>query len=358
MLDARAGHPRARVTQQGVLEFATDAATNRSEESSNPALEKACTVARPERIWYVAGRQCYQPVKTPKPPRPKLTALRYDGRRKFSSADTPTRIEPLYTDEADHARQLDALTERMDQLQNEMHAHERYGLLVVYQAMDAAGKDSSIRHVFSGVNPSRFRISSFKKPSDLELKHDFLWRFWKELPERGTIGIFNRSYYEEVIALKVHPDRLHEAQLPAEAVRHEARLWKERYADLVRFEDFLVRNGFPILKLYLHVSKEEQGQRLINRLKSNEKQWKFSENDLKEREHWPAYMAAYEAMINATASRRAPWHVIPSDDMGTQRLLIAHLVVDLLERLPFHFPKKDDAKAQQLIRAIERQDGR
>ncbi len=291
-------------------------------------------------------------------PRIRLREFRYDGRRNFNLAATPTRIEPLYADEADYDRQLAALNERMDQLQNEMHAHERYGLLVVYQAMDAAGKDSSIRHVFSGVNPSRFRISSFKKPSDLELKHDFLWRFWRELPERGTIGIFNRSYYEEVIALKVHPDRLDEAQLPAEVIRNPAKLWKQRYADLAQFEDFLVRNGFPILKLYLHVSKEEQGQRLINRLRSDEKQWKFSENDLSEREHWPEYMAAYEAMITHTASRHAPWHVIPSDDMLTQRLIIARLVVDLLENLPIDFPKKDDGEAKKLIRAIEKQDGR
>lgn len=293
-----------------------------------------------------------------KPTKATLRNFRYDGRRKFNLAETPTRIEPLYADEADQERQLDALTKRMDQLQNEMHAHERYGLLVVYQAMDAAGKDSSIRHVFSGVNPSRFRITGFKKPSDEEQRHDFLWRFWRELPERGTIGIFNRSYYEEVIALKVHPERLAESSLPETALRHETRLWKERYADLVRFEDFLVRNGFPILKLYLHVSKEEQGQRLINRLRSGEKQWKFSENDLKEREHWPAYMAAYEAMINATAARHAPWYVIPSDDMLTQQLLIARLVVELLENLPFHFPEKDDQEARKLIRAIEKQDGR
>lgn len=295
-------------------------------------------------------------MNRPKPAKTNFRAFRYDGRRQFDLAATPTRIEPIYTDETDYHRQLAALTERMDQLQNEMHAHERYGLLVVYQAMDAAGKDSSIRHVFGGVNPSRFRISSFKQPSDLELKHDFLWRFWRELPERGTIGIFNRSYYEEVIAPKVHPDRLAEAQLPAEAIRHEARLWKQRYADFVRFEDFLVRNGFRVLKLYLHVSKKEQGQRLINRLRSGEKQWKFSESDLKEREHWPAYMAAYEAMINHTASRAAPWHVIPSDDMLTQRLLIARLVVELLEGLPIDFPKKDAAEAKNLIRAIEKQD--
>jgi len=297
-------------------------------------------------------------MSRPKPRIPRLKEFRYDGRREFHSAATPTRIDPLYADEADYERQLAALTGRMDQLQNEMHAHERYGLLVVYQAMDAAGKDSSIRHVFGGVNPSRFRISSFKKPSDLELKHDFLWRFWRELPERGTIGIFNRSYYEEVIALKVHPDRLKEAQLPAEAVRDEAKLWQQRYADLMQFEEFLVRNGFPILKLYLHVSKEEQGQRLINRLRSDEKQWKFSENDLKEREHWSEYLAAYEAMINATASRTAPWYVIPSDDMLTQRLLIAQLVVELLEKLPIDFPKKDGKEAEKLIRAIEEQDGK
>ncbi len=297
-------------------------------------------------------------MKTPKRTDFDATAFRYDGNREFALEKTPTRLPPLYDDEADQSRQLRALSDQLDQLQNRMHAHERFGLLLVFQAMDAAGKDSSIRHVFEGVNPARFRITGFKQPSDGEQKHDFLWRFWRELPERGMIGVFNRSYYEEVIALKVHPDRLAEQSLPEAATQSEPRLWRERYADIVQFEEFLVRNGFPILKFYLHVSKQEQGQRLINRLRDEEKQWKFSESDLKERASWDDYMAAYEDAINATATKHAPWYVIPSDDRLNQQLLIAHLVADTLAGLPIAFPEKDEKEAQTLIRAIERQDGR
>lgn len=297
-------------------------------------------------------------MKLPTLPPFQSDAFRYDGSRDFSLKKIPTHLAPLYNDEADQARRLRALSDQLDQLQNRMHAHERFGLVLVFQAMDAAGKDSSIRHVFEGVNPSRFRITGFKQPSDLEQKHDFLWRFWRELPERGMIGVFNRSYYEEVIALKVHPDRLSEALLPEAATKNEPRLWRERYADIVQFEDFLSRNGFPMLKFYLHVSKEEQGQRLTNRLRDEEKQWKFSDSDLKERESWDDYMVAYEDAINATATRHAPWYVIPSDDRLNQQLLIAHLVAETLAGLPIEFPEKDEKEAQKLIRAIERQDGR
>jgi PPK2 family polyphosphate:nucleotide phosphotransferase len=289
---------------------------------------------------------------------PRIADFRYDGRQSLALAGLPTRLDPFYADEADHARQLADLAARIDQLQNRMHAHERYGLVLIFQALDAAGKDSSIRHVFSGVNPSRFRITGFKKPSDEDQKHDFLWRFWRELPERGMIGIFNRSYYEEVLALRVHPERLREQLLPEKAVKNEAKLWRERYADIVRFEEYLARNGFPVLKFYLHVSKEEQGQRLINRLRDDEKQWKFSESDLKEREFWPEYQRAYEAALNATATRQAPWYVIPSDDRANQQLIIAHVVAETLARLPIEFPEKDEREARKLIRAIERQDGR
>ncbi|MFD2573725.1 PPK2 family polyphosphate kinase [Spirosoma soli] len=284
------------------------------------------------------------------------TSFRYDGRKKFSQEST-TLIAPLYTDETDHANQLAELAERMDQAQNRMHADEHYGLLIVFQAMDAAGKDSSIRRVFKGVNPSRFVMVPFKKPADEDLKHDFLWRFWQELPERGHIGVFNRSYYEEVLALRVHPDRLKEQLIPTNLLpTDDQTLWKQRFGDIVHFEDYLFRNGFPIVKFYLHVSKAEQGKRLIARLSDPEKQWKFSESDLEERQFWPEYMQAYEDTINATATRQNPWYVIPSDDRPNQQLIIAHIVTEILESLPTAFPTTDTKEAKNLIKQIEQQD--
>ncbi|HEY0111198.1 MAG TPA: PPK2 family polyphosphate kinase [Fibrella sp.] len=282
--------------------------------------------------------------------------FRFDGRKPFSIHDTPTLVDPFYVDEDDRARQLDALSARMDQAQNQMHAHEKYGVVALFQAMDAGGKDSSIRHVFKGVNPSRFQIASFKKPGKEDLAHDFMWRFWKKLPERGTIGIFNRTYYEEVLIEKVHPERLEESSIPDEFVSDLPKLWKERYADIANFEDYLHRNGFRVVKFYLHVAKKEQGKRLIARLEDQEKQWKLSDSDLVEREEWDAYMQAYEDAINATATKSAPWYVIPSDDRANQQLIIAQIMTELLESLPVTFPEKDDKEAQRLIRVIEKQD--
>ena len=284
------------------------------------------------------------------------TQFRYDGHRKFLTA-TPTLIDPFYTDEDDRARQLNELTDRMDQAQNRMHADEHYGLLVLFQAMDAGGKDSSIRHVFKGVNPSRFQMAAFKKPSDEDEKHDFLWRFWQELPERGNVGVFNRTYYEEVLAMRVHPERLKKQSIPQNLLpKDEETLWKQRFGDIVHFEDYLFRNGFPVVKIYLHVSKEEQGKRLIARLKDPEKQWKFSESDLEEREFWPDYMRAYDDTINATATRQNPWYVIPSDDRPNQQLIIAHILTEILESLPTAYPLTDEKEAKKLIKAIEKQD--
>ena len=285
------------------------------------------------------------------------SAFRYDGKKAFSVADTPTLIEPFYTDEADYNRQLDDLAVRMDQAQNRMHSDEHYGVLVVFQAMDAAGKDSTIRRVFKGVNPSRFQMAPFKKPADEDLKHDFLWRFWRELPERGQIGVFNRSYYEEVLALRVHPERLQQQSIPPNLLpKNDHVLWKQRFGDIAHFEDYLFRNGFPTVKFYLHVDRKEQGKRLIARLEDTEKQWKLSENDLKEREFWPDYLQAYEDTINATATRQNPWYVIPSDDRNNQHIIIANILTELLESLPVEFPQTDDKEAQNLIRQIKKQD--
>lgn len=283
--------------------------------------------------------------------------FRYDNQRRFAADQTPTRIEPFYADEADLSRQLDALAARMDQAQNAMFADEHYGLLVLFQAMDAAGKDSSIRRVFRGVNPSRFKMSPFKKPGKEDLKHDFLWRFWQELPERGMIGVFNRTYYEEVLALRVHPDRLREQSIPPNLLPDDDQtLWQQRFGDIVHFEDYLYRNGFPIVKFYLNVAKDEQGHRLIARLNDPEKQWKFSDSDLEERKFWPDYMRAYEDTINATAMPNNPWYVIPSDDRKNQQLIVATILSEVLESLPVTFPQRPADEAQKLITQIEEQD--
>lgn len=288
-----------------------------------------------------------------------ISQFRQDGEKPFIIADAHTRIDPFYTDEADLNKQLDELAARMDQAQNVMHADEQYGLLAVFQAMDAAGKDSSIRRVFNGVNPSRFQIASFKKPEKDDLKHDFLWRFWQKLPERGTIGVFNRSYYEEVLALRVHPEQLQEQSIPATLLpKNKTTLWEQRFGDIVHFEDYLYRNGFPTVKFYLHVDKHEQGKRLTARLEDVEKQWKLSESDLVEREFWPDYLQAYEDTINATATPENPWYVIPSDDRNNQQLIIAHILTQILESLPVHFPKTDPGEARKLISQIKKQDSK
>lgn len=282
--------------------------------------------------------------------------FRHDGTQPVDITKLPTQVETFYTDETDRAAQLDALATRMDQAQNIMHADEHYGVIVIFQGMDAAGKDSSIRHIFKGLNPSRFKISSFKKPGDDDLAHDFMWRFWQELPKRGVIGVFNRSYYEEVLTTKVHSDQLQEQSIPDEHIRNLEQLWQERYADINHTEDYWYRNGFRVVKFYLHVAKEEQGQRLVARLSDPEKQWKLSQSDLDERELWPDYMQAYEDMLNATATKRNPWYLIPSNDRDNQQLLIAHIMTELLESLPVKFPERDEKEAKKLISRVRKQD--
>lgn len=201
-------------------------------------------------------------------------------------------------------------------------------------------------------------IQPFKKPEKEAQNHDFLWRFWRDLPERGMIGVFNRSYYEEVLIMRVHPDLLREGNIPDNLLpKDDETLWKQRFGDIVHFEDYLFRNGFPTIKIYLHISKEEQGKRLIARLSDPEKQWKFSENDLEERQFWPDYMRAFEDTINATATKNNPWYVIPSDDRHNQQIIIGHIVADLLESLPTKFPQEDPATAKKLIKKIQKQDG-
>jgi PPK2 family polyphosphate:nucleotide phosphotransferase len=243
----------------------------------------------------------------------------------------------------------EALTQGITRLredQDKLYAQDRWALLLIFQAMDAAGKDSTIEHVMSGVNPQGCQVYSFKAPSAEELDHDFMWRTTRCLPERGRIGIFNRSYYEEVLVVRVHPEILAKQRLPENSVTKD--IWKERFDDINAFERYLTRNGTVIRKFFLHVSRKEQKQRFLDRLAEPEKNWKFALQDVKERAHWDAYMQAYEEMIRSTSSDHAPWYVIPADHKWFMRLAVADVIADTLESLNLSYPKVDAEKAKEL----------
>jgi PPK2 family polyphosphate:nucleotide phosphotransferase len=227
--------------------------------------------------------------------------------------------------------------EQLAKLQDRLYAQDRWGVLLIFQAMDAAGKDSTIKHVMSGVNPQGVEVSSFKVPSTEELDHDFMWRCVKRLPERGRIGIFNRSYYEEVLVIKVHPEFLKGEHLPETLITK--RIWSERYEDICSFERYLARNGIVVCKFYLHVSKEEQKKRFLARIDDPSKNWKFSVADVKERQHWNDYQDAYEKMIQHTATDYAPWYVVPADNKWFTRLVVGAAVTGLLMSLDLEYPK-------------------
>jgi len=239
--------------------------------------------------------------------------------------------------------------ERLADLQERLYAQDRWAVLLIFQAMDAAGKDGAIKHVMSGINPQGCQVYSFKAPSSEELDHDFLWRTSKSLPERGRIGIFNRSYYEEVLVVRVHEQLLAKQKLPRELVTK--RIWGERYEDIAAFERYLARNGVLIRKFFLHVSRDEQKQRFLERLERPEKNWKFSTADARERQHWKSYMAAYQDLIRATSAPHAPWIVVPADKKWFARLLVAAAVVDALESLGLKFPEVDAAQKKELAAA-------
>ena len=235
---------------------------------------------------------------------------------------------------------------RLREDQEKLYAQDRWALLLIFQAMDAAGKDSTIEHVMSGVNPQGCQVYSFKAPSAEELDHDFMWRTTRCLPERGRIGIFNRSYYEEVLVVRVHPEILAKQRLPEELVTKD--IWQERYEDIKMFERYLSRNGTVIRKFFLHVSKKEQKQRFLDRLAEPEKNWKFALQDVKEREQWDNYMRAYEDMIRSTSTEHAPWYVIPADHKWFTRLAVAEVIADTLEDLKLSFPQVNAEKKKEL----------
>jgi PPK2 family polyphosphate:nucleotide phosphotransferase len=240
-------------------------------------------------------------------------------------------------------------TEWLAQEQEMLYAQDRWSLLLIFQAMDAAGKDSTIKHVMSGVNPQGCKVFSFKQPSQEDLSHDFIWRYSKRLPERGMIGIFNRSYYEEVLIVRVHEDILKRQKLPQPFVGK--RIWDERLADIAHFEDYLTRQGVIILKFFLHLSREQQKKRFMKRLDRPEKHWKFCASDVHERNFWGDYMRAYEEAIRATASNHAPWFVVPADKKWFTRLVVAAAIVEAVEQLDLKYPKVSAEKKKELATA-------
>jgi PPK2 family polyphosphate:nucleotide phosphotransferase len=255
----------------------------------------------------------------------------------------------LQMDKGEAAELLQRGTAWLAEEQDMLYAQDRWSLLLVFQAMDAAGKDGTIKHVMSGVNPQGCQVSSFKQPSSEELDHDFMWRYVRNLPERGRIGIFNRSYYEEVLVVRVHPEILNRQRLPPRLVGKE--IWDERLADIARFEDYATRQGTKILKFFLNVSRKEQKKRFMARLDEPEKNWKFSPSDVRERTFWDDYMHAFEEAIAATASKHAPWYVVPADNKWFTRLFVAAAIVEAVAGLDLAYPKIDAAKKKELAAA-------
>jgi PPK2 family polyphosphate:nucleotide phosphotransferase len=259
----------------------------------------------------------------------------------------PTDVKPVYKSKEQYKEKLDDHIAKLSALQQLHYASGRYAVLLIFQGLDAAGKDGAIRHVMSGVNPQGCQVFSFKQPSANELLHDFLWRTTRDLPERGRIGIFNRSYYEEVLVARVHPEILRAEGLP-EALLVETAVWRDRYRSIVDLERHLHGNGTRIVKFYLHLSKEEQRKRFLARIDEPEKNWKFSSADVKERKFWDQYMTAFEECISATSTNDVPWYVVPADDKNSARLIVSQIVVDTLDGLNMSYPKTTPERHQEL----------
>jgi PPK2 family polyphosphate:nucleotide phosphotransferase len=267
--------------------------------------------------------------------------------RKVSLAKWPTRVKPAYRTQEEYEALLKRHVHELSEQQQLLYADDRHSLLLIFQAMDAAGKDGAIKHVMSGVNPQGCQVTSFKHPSGSELEHDFLWRTTRELPERGRIGIFNRSYYEEVLIVRVHPELLEAERLPDDD-NGGAKFWQHRYRSIVGLEQHLHRSGTRVVKFFLHISREEQRKRFLERIDDPAKNWKFGADDMRERGFWKQYMQAYEACISATSTKTAPWHVIPADDKENARLIISSIILDTLKQLKMKYPKADATRRQEL----------
>src|SRR5688572_223944 len=278
-----------------------------------------------------------------------VSAFRVREGRIVSLKKWPTRVRPFYDSKSQYQSLLAGHIEQLSERQNLLYAHDRYALLLIFQAMDAAGKDGVIKHVMSGINPQGCQVFSFKQPSATELDHDFLWRTTASLPERGRIGIFNRSYYEEVLIVRVHPEILQAQRLPDEILKARD-IWKRRYDSIVDLERHLHRNGTRIVKFFLHISKEEQRKRFLARIDDPNKNWKFSAGDVAERALWTDYMTAYEECIGATSTDHAPWYIVPADDKQNARLIVSQVVLQTMKALKMRYPSADATRIRELQR--------
>ncbi|MDZ4815522.1 MAG: polyphosphate kinase 2 family protein [Verrucomicrobiota bacterium] len=277
----------------------------------------------------------------------KLDQFRALEGKKVRVQKYPTSIEDLYDSKDEYEKRLSEYRKEVQKLQDVLYANDRYSILLVFQAMDAAGKDGAIKHVMSGINPAGCQVYSFKKPSNEELDHDFLWRTTKSLPERGRIGIFNRSYYEEVLVTKVHPEILDGQRLPGELLKDRKKLFQSRYEDIRNFEKYIHRNGVHVVKFFLNVSKDEQADRLLKRIEDPVKHWKVSPADVAERQHWNQYMEAYSVAISETTTNDSPWYIVPADDKRNARLIISAVLLETLTRLKLKYPEvSDEMKAE------------
>lgn len=256
-------------------------------------------------------------------------------------------IKPIFKNHTQYQSILSRHIEKLSEMQSLLYAHDRYSLLLIFQALDAAGKDGAIKHVMSGINPQGCQVYSFKNPSSEELDHDFLWRTTRRLPERGRIGIFNRSYYEEVLVVRVHPEILKSQRLPEE-LKNDKNIWKKRYSSIRDLEKHLYRNGTRVIKFFLYVSEEEQRKRFLERIDKEDKNWKFSMSDMKERGFWNEYMKAYEECLSATSTRFAPWYVVPADNKKNARLIISQIILNTMKRLKMEYPKASPEHTKEL----------
>ena len=272
--------------------------------------------------------------------------------KEFRLGDRPTVIKPFCKSKKQYRKTLESHVEELSSLQQLHYASHRYALLLIFQGIDAAGKDGAIRHVMSGVNPEGCEVYSFKQPSAEELEHDFLWRTTCRLPERGRIGIFNRSYYEEVLVVRVHPEILRNEGL-SEELRDEKTVWEERYRSIENFETHLHLNGTHVVKIFLHLSQEEQRKRFLERIDAPDKNWKFSLADIHERKYWKQYAEAFEECLNATSTQASPWFVVPADDKENARLIVSRIVMDALKDLKMSYPKTT-AKRKAELQAIRK----
>ena len=270
--------------------------------------------------------------------------------KKLNLKNHKTDFTGNYTDKVQAETDLTTNIARLSELQDVLYAQNNQALLLIFQAMDAAGKDSAIKHVMSGLNPQGVHVTSFKQPSSEELDHDFMWRSMKQTPERGRIGIFNRSYYEEVLVVRVHPEILQFQQMP-EKLENDKNIWKKRYAQIANFENYLTENGIHTLKFFLNVSKNEQKKRFLKRINTPEKNWKFSAADVKERGFWDAYQQAYSDAIEATSTKNAPWFVVPADNKWFTRVAVSEIIIKKMESLDLKYPKISDAHMQSLQEA-------